>query len=182
MAKASDVCYSIGAPGGLTSCPFYNDVGFTSPPRSFTADMINAALVGATATEIILAFRGTLPIDTADWNGFIDSVDDWVHNGEAVLVKAPYAPGLVHQGFSASLETLWSSAAAAVRQLTATQLPVVVTGHSKGGAPGDLGGDTTAKRRNRNAGRRLHVRLSTCGRYPVFDFVQCRHQPMAIRK
>jgi hypothetical protein len=134
MAKASDVCYSIGSPGGLTSCPFYNDVGFTVPPRSFTADMINAALVGATATEIILSFRGTLPIDLADWNDFIESVDDWVHDGEAVLVKVPYAPGLVHQGFSASLETLWASTVAAVRQLTVTQLPVVVTGHSKGGA------------------------------------------------
>jgi len=134
MAKASDVCYSIGATGGLTSCPFYGDVGFTAPPRSFTADMINAALVGATATEIIVAFRGTEPINTADWDDFIDSVDDWVHDGEAVLVKVPYAPGMVHQGFSGSLESLWSGAVAAIRQLTATGLPVVVTGHSKGGA------------------------------------------------
>ncbi len=134
MAKASDVCYSIGSAGGLTSCSFYNDVGFTAPPRSFTADMINASLVGATATEIVLAFRGTLPIDTTDWDDFIESVDDWVHDGEAELVKVPYASGLVHQGFSASLESIWSSTVAAVRQLTASRLPVVVTGHSKGGA------------------------------------------------
>jgi hypothetical protein len=134
MAKASDVCYSIGAPGGLASCPFYNDVGFTSPPRSFTADMINAGLVGTTATEIIVAFRGTLPINTADWDDFIESVKDWVEDGKAELVKVPYASGLVHQGFSASLDSLWSGLVAAVRQLVPTQLPVVVTGHSKGGA------------------------------------------------
>jgi Lipase (class 3) len=134
MAKASDVCYYIGATGGLPSCPFYNDVGFTAAPRSFTADMINAALVGATKTEIVVAFRGTLPINTADWDDFIETVDDWVHNGEALLVKVPYATGLVHEGFSSSLETLWTSVASAVRQLTPTNLPVVVTGHSKGGA------------------------------------------------
>ncbi len=136
MAKASDVCYFIGAAGGLSSCPVYNDVGFTAPPRSFTADMINAAIVGATATEIVVAFRGTLPIDTSNWDNFIDSIKDWADDAEAVFVSVPYAPGSVHQGFSASLESLWSSVAAAVRaQLTTTPLlPVVVTGHSKGGA------------------------------------------------
>ncbi len=135
MAKASDVCYSIGAAGGLTSCPVYNDVGFTVPPRSFTADMINAALVGVTATEIVVAFRGTLPIDTTDWNDFIESVKDWADDAQAEFVTVPYAPGSVHGGFSASLQSLWSSLVAAVQaQLTATPLPVVVTGHSKGGA------------------------------------------------
>jgi hypothetical protein len=135
MAKASDVCYYIGVTGGLNSCPVYNDVGFITPPRSFTADMINAALVGATATEIVVAFRGTLPIDTADWDDFIESIKDWGTDAEAEFVTVPYAPGSVHGGFSASLQSLWSSVAAAVQaQLTATPLPVVVTGHSKGGA------------------------------------------------
>jgi hypothetical protein len=135
MAKASDVCYYIGATGGLTSCPVYADVGFTSPPRSFTADMINAGLVGSTATEIVVAFRGTLPINTADWDDFIESVRDWADDGQAEFVKVPYASGLVHKGFSTSLESLWSSVVAAVRErLAATNLPVVVTGHSKGGA------------------------------------------------
>jgi hypothetical protein len=135
MAKASDVCYYIGATGGLTSCPVYGDVGFAAPTRSFTADMINAALVGATKTEVIVAFRGTQPINTADWNDFIETVDDWVHDGEALLIKVPYAQGLVHQGFSSSLESLWTAVVAAIReQLTATRLPLIVAGHSKGGA------------------------------------------------
>jgi pimeloyl-ACP methyl ester carboxylesterase len=135
MAKASDVCYYIGATGGLTSCPVYNDVGFTDSPRSFTADMINAAIVGATKTEVVVAFRGTQPVNTADWNDFIETIDDWVHDGEALLVKVPYAQGLVHKGFSTSLESLWTAVVGAVReQLTATRLPLVVAGHSKGGA------------------------------------------------
>jgi hypothetical protein len=135
-AKASDVCYFIGAAGGLDSCPVYNDVGFTRSPRSFTADMINAALVGATATEIIVAFRGTEPINLADWDKFIESLKDWVNDGEADFVTVGYAPGSVHQGFAKSLQDLWTGVVGAVRdQLAATPaLPVIVTGHSKGGA------------------------------------------------
>jgi Lipase (class 3) len=133
MAKASAVCYSIGTP--LTSDPYYKDVGFVDAPATFVGRTINAALVGTTNTEIVVAFRGTEPINTTDWDDFIESVEDWVQDGEADLVSKPYAPGLVHRGFSDSLETLWSGVSAAVSQkLAAKTLPVVVTGHSKGGA------------------------------------------------
>jgi hypothetical protein len=165
MAKACDVCYFIGAPGGLASCPVYNDVGFSAAPATFTAATVNAALVGATASEIVVAFRGTLPIDTTDWNKFIDSIDDWVHDGEAVLVEVPYAAGLVHQGFSAALESLWSNVVAAVRSaLAATHLPVVVTGHSKGGALATL-----AALRLRSEGVTLPVAVYTYGSPRVGD-------------
>jgi hypothetical protein len=133
MAKACNVCYSIG--GDVTSGQFYNDIGFAVPPSTFIGQVINAALVGVTPTEIVVAFRGTEPIDVANWDAFIDSVDDWVHDGEADLVKVPYCGGQVHRGFSGALETVWSGVANAVRQqLSAKRLPVVVTGHSKGGA------------------------------------------------
>jgi hypothetical protein len=135
MAKASDVAYYIDKPGGPTSCPFYTDVGFTSLPQTFVAGVINAALVGTTRSEVILAFRGTLPIDTDNWDAFVESVHDWVHDGEADLVDAPYTTGQVHQGFKQSLELLWSDVLSAVKaQHTASKLPVIVTGHSKGGA------------------------------------------------
>ena len=51
MAKASDVTYFVDAPGGAPSCPFYPMVGFAAPPQWFVANVINAALVGTTATE-----------------------------------------------------------------------------------------------------------------------------------
>jgi hypothetical protein len=139
MAKAGDVAYSISHPSGPTSCPFYNDVGFTAIPQTFVAGVINAALVGTTPTEVILSFRGTQPIDTDNWDAFIDSIHDWVHDGEADLVTAPYTTGKVHRGFDESLELLWTDVLSAVEaQHTASQLPVVVTGHSKGGALASL--------------------------------------------
>jgi hypothetical protein len=139
MAKASDVAYYIDKLGGPTSCPFYKDVGFTAIPQTFVAALINAALVGTTQTEVILAFRGTLPIDTDNWDDFVESVRDWVHNGEAELIDAPYTNGRVHRGFDRSLELLWSDVVSAVEaQHTASKRPVIVTGHSKGGAIASL--------------------------------------------
>jgi len=139
MAKASDVTYYIDSPGGPTSCPVYNAVGFVAPPQTFIANEINAALVGTTATEVVLAFRGTLPIDTENWDAFVDSLLDWVNNGEANLVDADYTTGQVHQGFNKSLAVLWTDVLPAVNaQHTASKLPVVITGHSKGGALASL--------------------------------------------
>ncbi|MFN0054915.1 MAG: lipase family protein [Planctomycetales bacterium] len=140
MAKASDVTYYVDASGGMTSCPNYAGVGFVSLPTPVTADGINAALVGTTATEVIVAFRGTLRLDTKDWDDFIDSLLDWINDANAILVSVPYATGLVHRGFSESLQSLWGPVLTAVRaQQTASGLPVVVTGHSKGGALASLG-------------------------------------------
>ena len=140
MAKASDAAYYIGKPGGVASCPFYRDVGFTAAPQTFVANRINAALVGTTATEVFVAFRGTLPIDTDDWNDFVESLLDWVNDGDAKLLEVDYADGLVHQGFAKSLDLLWGDVLSAVRaQHLASKLPVVVTGHSKGGALASLG-------------------------------------------
>src|SRR6516225_3560756 len=96
MAKASDVAYYIDRPGGPAACPFYNDVGFVAAPQSFVANGINAALVGTTATEVVAAFRGTLPLDTENWNAFVESVLDWVNDAEAELVPASYTTGKVH--------------------------------------------------------------------------------------
>lgn len=140
MAKASDVTYFVNQPGGVVTCPFYADVGFIAPPQAFVANQINAAVVGATGSEVIVAFRGTLPIDLDDWDEFVESVLDWANNGDAKLTGADYTIGLVHQGFAKSLDLLWGGVLAAVDALhLSTKLPVVVTGHSKGGALASLG-------------------------------------------
>ena len=134
MARASDVTYYADLPGGSPSCPNYSDVGYVQPPEAFFADVINAAVIGATHDAVILAFRGTLTIDTANWHAFWDSVLDWLDDADTKHISVPYAAGLVHQGFADSLETLWGQLVPSLRRLTAGGLPVFVTGHSKGGA------------------------------------------------
>jgi hypothetical protein len=140
MTKASDVAYFVDQTGGAPACPFYGDVGFVAPPQTFVANQINAAIVGTTATEVIVAFRGTLPINVDDWDGFVGSVLDWANDGDAKFTSAAYSAGLVHQGFAKSLDLLWSDLLpTVVSQHASSKLPVVVTGHSKGGALASLG-------------------------------------------
>jgi hypothetical protein len=140
MAKASDVTYYIDHPGGVAACPFYHDVGFSAAgPQTFLMG-INAALVGTTTTEIVVAFRGTLPVEQSDWNGFVNMVNDWANDTNAFLTAVPWSAGLVHRGFASSLDSLWTGVLPAVQAalVAAPLLPVVVTGHSKGGAMATL--------------------------------------------
>ena len=138
MAKASDVTYFIGHPGGLSACPNFTAVGFTDTPVTFVSDEINAALVGTTNDAIVVAFRGTLPLETDTWDDFWESIMDWLNDADAVPVKVSYADGLVHQGFADSLESLWNQLIPTVRNLAKSGKPVFVTGHSKGGALASL--------------------------------------------
>ncbi|MBS0262524.1 MAG: lipase family protein [Planctomycetes bacterium] len=140
FAKASDVAYYISQPGGPSACPFYKDVGFIAPPVTFVADEINAAYVGTTATEVIVAFRGTLKLDFTSWDAFVTSLLDWVNDADAKLRAVSYTSGQVHTGFARTLQDLWGRVQPEVaRQQAASRLPVVVTGHSKGGGVAFLG-------------------------------------------
>lgn len=134
LAKASDVTYYADLPGGSPSCPNYVGVGYTQPPEAYFADVINAATVGTANNVVILAFRGTLALDTENLHAFWDSILDWLDDADTVHIPVSYAAGLVHQGFADSLETLWGQFIPSVRRLAAGGLPVFVTGHSKGGA------------------------------------------------
>lgn len=134
MAKASDVTYYADLPGGSSGCPNYAGVGYTAPPEAYYADVINAAVLGVTEYAVVLAFRGTLTIDTENWHAFWDSILDWLDDADAKHITVPYTTGLVHQGFADSLESLWNQFIPSVRRLTAGGLPLLVTGHSKGGA------------------------------------------------
>jgi hypothetical protein len=135
MAAASDVAYYIDEPGGVKSAPYYADVGFRSLPTSIVQQTIDAALVGTTATEVVVAFRGTLPIGSNSWQEFAASLRDWTTDAQLRLVTASYTTGEVHRGFRDALESVWRDVLVAVRhQAAASGLPVIVTGHSKGGA------------------------------------------------
>ncbi len=138
LAKASDVTYYVDRSGGAASCPYYADIGFTEPPDVFTSNVINAALVGVTNDAIILAFRGTLPPQTDSWDDFWDAMLDWMNDADAKPVSVPYSKGQVHQGFADSLESLWSRIMPSLQRLLSSNLPLYVTGHSKGGALASL--------------------------------------------
>lgn len=135
MAQASDVAYFIDQPGGPTACPQYAAIGFRTEPTTLQSEGINAALIGTTASEVLVAFRGTSPITTDTPREFYLSVRDWLNDAQARLVPVGYTAGKIHRGFGEALDSLWTGVLEAVRQQQAQSgLPVILTGHSKGGA------------------------------------------------
>jgi hypothetical protein len=135
---ASGCTYEITADGILAVDPtdvYYPGAGFLAPPATFVGgdELIDACLVGSTPDGVVLAFRGTLPFDLNS----SPTVLDWLDDFNADPVDAVGYPGQVHEGFFGSLGFLWDRALAEVaRQRTGAlaALPLLVTGHSKGGA------------------------------------------------
>jgi hypothetical protein len=95
---------------------------------------INAVMVGETASEVIVAFRGTEPFDSPDKARMIL---DWIDDLLVDQVPAPAGPGLVHEGFNDAVTELWDWTLAQVRGRTQTK-PLYVIGHSKGGAMANI--------------------------------------------
>lgn len=91
--------------------------------------LINACLVGYTASQVIVAFRGTLPASTPD--GKIDWFEDFL----VEPVHHDPLPGKVHDGFYSAVMSIIEPIKRALHALTADQkaLKLYVTGHSKGG-------------------------------------------------
>lgn len=132
MALASNATYYVEV--GVSSSPGYEQIGFVEAPTLIMADEIVAALVGVTKTEIIIAFRGTLPFSIFDDDGLINSICDWAGDSAAKLVPVYYSPGLVHHGFQLEIEAIWVRIFTALAEAEAKHsLPVIFTGHSKGG-------------------------------------------------
>jgi hypothetical protein len=116
--------------------PYYGGAGFGQPPSAFLGgpNNINAALVGTTADGVVVAFRGTLPL-----NGpfTVSTLLDWVNDLNVQPVAGDGLPGQVHAGFLESLDALWGSVASEAQRQLAQAGPgasLFVTGHSKGGA------------------------------------------------
>lgn len=70
--------------------------------------------------KIIIAFRGT------------ENMDDWKTNLK--LTKAAWKAGMVHSGFSSSINSVWPTATARLNSLRTNNQPIWLTGHSLGGA------------------------------------------------
>jgi hypothetical protein len=116
--------------------PYNEWVGFVDSPTGIVkdADAYNAILVGTTASEIIVAFRGTIPFDDTE-DPLMERISDWVVDFHAELVRAPGMAGRVHEGFYGVVEGLWGPLCDEIarRQAENPRLPVYFTGHSKGG-------------------------------------------------
>ena len=151
-----DICHPRPGPAAPHHDPahlaFYRETSGLADYRTFTSgwEYADAALLGVNDDEIVLAFRGTQPIDLHDEADFVEALADWIHDFDADLVVdqagglAGWRPvaGRVHRGFLTSLKGhgrwpgLWAQIAPALDDLIAHHpaKPVCITGHSKGGA------------------------------------------------
>jgi triacylglycerol lipase len=132
LLAASECAYWIGDSKRPQDCPQYETAAFVSPPQAFQAghDDIDACLIGETAEEIVLAFRGTLPFNVEDKQ----TIYDWINNLLVKQVSVEGVPGEVHEGFHNAVNALWPDFLPPLRELFGAGKPLAVTGHSKGAA------------------------------------------------
>jgi hypothetical protein len=118
---------------------YTNGAGFTQAPSLIVAGPreIDSCLVGRIPDGVVVAFRGTLPLDVTQ----MPTVIDWYNDFNAVPVVANGFPGTVHGGFLAAFTALLPAIRSAIQQQrvdNAVNQPVLITGHSKGGAIASL--------------------------------------------
>lgn len=107
----------------------YAAIGFVVDPFVVISAQIEAALVGKTSSEIIVAFRGTLA-PAKNWDSFFD----WLQDFWAEPTSNHNLPGEVHSGFLVALMGLADGIRSAIEALDpGKRLPIYITGHSKGG-------------------------------------------------
>lgn len=147
LIRASNLAYAIEVAGDVPElAPYFAGCSLISPIAGFVtgSDHIDAAFVGSGQGVVVVAFRGTLPINASDQK---QSLRDWLNNLEDILVTGEDLPGRVHQGFLRSIDGLWPALLDAVikglAQNPAARL--LLTGHSKGGAAAHLAAARFAK-------------------------------------
>jgi hypothetical protein len=127
---------TMGGPLSLDAADVYAaGAGFVQPPAAFVGgdERINGCLVGTLPDGVVVAFRGTLSFDIHSHPTLLD----WLGDFNAEPTPLDGFPGQVHGGFLAALGTLWDEVLAEVaaqRIGPAATQPLLVTGHSKGGA------------------------------------------------
>jgi hypothetical protein len=138
---ASEVAYSALKSGTINpanSAPYYIGSGFIEPPTAIAdgPELIDACVIGRTPDGVVVAFRGTQPIDDRT-KPLKQRIRDWCNDFRADLVSSPGLPGRLHAGFLAAVNALWPDASKEIRRqiaLNKDPTTLYVTGHSKGGA------------------------------------------------
>lgn len=133
LLYAARTAYDIPPPGGPAPVPPAAYGLSEIECWSAGADNIDGALIARASEGLILAFRGTFPITGPNT---LQAILDWLNDANALLVREPGLPGLVHQGFRNSLNNLLPlfKARLLARAAAAPGMPLYITGHSKGGA------------------------------------------------
>lgn len=87
---------------------------------------------------VILAFQGTITEFGRDGEFRMDSLIDWVQNFKVELISTEQSglPGRVHEGFLGQLDLVYETVVDVLR--TSREKPILVTGHSQGGAVATL--------------------------------------------
>jgi hypothetical protein len=108
------------------SAPASSAAALPSLALQFFNQAETQAFLASSPTQLLLVFRGTEP----------DNLRDWYTDAEALLVRSSASPGHVHQGFHRALDAVWHpiQTALAAAQAAAPSRPLLVTGHSLGGA------------------------------------------------
>jgi Lipase (class 3) len=128
---ACGVSYAIGTSNPAPE-PYTSNAGFTNTPTPFLGPdtSSSACLFGMINSSAVIAFRGTVFTSVVDWTS------DFLAAPEAVTGLT----GMVHTGFYLSTMQLMPQILAALEPLLQANsaLPIVITGHSKGGAMATL--------------------------------------------
>lgn len=101
----------------------------------------DAVLMWLSDSELIIAFRGTLPFKSNGQQGITDHsliIQDWLNDADFTPQPDPQL-GPVHSGFKNSFDNLWPGIVQQIEAWQAAgklgpQTKVYITGHSKGGA------------------------------------------------
>ncbi len=114
---------------------YLEGAGFVRPPSIVNGGFldINACLIGEIEDGFVVAFRGTLPFNIHQ----LVSIRDWITDFEAAPIEVDGFPGVVHEGFFGSLSDLLPGIESVLREQrigSAADKPLLITGHSKGGA------------------------------------------------
>jgi hypothetical protein len=93
----------------------------------------NSCLVGCIPEGVVMAFRGTEPINDPS-KPLKERLGEWVGNFEANLRPSGSLPGMVHHGWASAVEDMWPQIEERLFKLLFPGAAVIATGHSKGGA------------------------------------------------
>jgi hypothetical protein len=137
---ACNTALEIASDGTLDLAPadiYYAGAGFVDAPKPFVGgnEATDACLVGTVPDGVVLAFRGTLSFDFHSRPSLLDWLNDF--NADPADHTADGFPGAVHPGFYGSTFNVLNQAVQEVKSRRVgvlANVPLLVTGYSKGGA------------------------------------------------